>query len=146
MEEQHNRECSVMVSMNLPNKARETTLLPSNEQFGGGIGGVGDTGGGGGGDEQAGIIDPYLFIYLYYHLLLPVVSLLCLSCSCTVSNTLCNYVMLCCSLICTVTFAPPCLYSSCCLSLSLITQHFILYPNLALFTIPPKVCTKFRAS
>ena len=50
--------------MNLPNKARETTLLPSNEQFGGGIGGVGDTGGGGGRNEQAGIIDAYLFIYI----------------------------------------------------------------------------------
>ena len=48
--------------MNLPNKARETTLLPSNEQFGGGIGGVGDTGGGG--DEQAGIINANLFIYI----------------------------------------------------------------------------------
>lgn len=71
MEEQQNRECSVMVSMNLPNKARETTLLPSNEQFGGGIGGVGDTGGGGGGDEQAGIINAYLFIYIItcYYLL-----------------------------------------------------------------------------
>ena len=73
MEEQQNRECSVMVSMNLPNKPRETTLLPSNEQFGGGIGGVGDTGGGSGGDEQAGIINAYLFIYIitcYYLLLL----------------------------------------------------------------------------
>ena len=71
MEEQQNRECSVMVSMNLPNKARETTLLPSNEQFGGGIGGVGDTGGGSGGDEQAGIINAYLFIYIItcYYLL-----------------------------------------------------------------------------
>ena len=54
----------MMVSMNLSNKARETTLLPSNEQFGGGIGGVGHTGGGSGGDEQAGIINSYLFIYI----------------------------------------------------------------------------------
>ena len=64
MEDQQNQECSVMVSMNLPNKARETTLLPSNKQFGGGIEGVGDTGGGGGVDEQAGIINAYLFIYI----------------------------------------------------------------------------------
>ena len=65
----------MMVSMNLPNKARETTLLPSNKQFGGGIGGVGYTGGvGGGGDEQAGIINAYLFISITTYL--PVVLLL----------------------------------------------------------------------
>ena len=52
MEEQQNQERLVMASMNLPNKAKETTLLPSNEQFGGGIGGVGDTECvGGGGDK-----------------------------------------------------------------------------------------------
>ena len=88
MEEPQNPECAVMASMNLPNKARETTLLPSNEQFGGdtegadgdteGAGGDtegagGDTEGvGGGGDERAGIIILiYLFIlppvYLLYH-------------------------------------------------------------------------------
>ena len=43
MGEQQNRESSVIVSINLPNKARETTLLPSNEQFCGGIRGIGDT-------------------------------------------------------------------------------------------------------
>ena len=77
MEEPQNPECAVIASMNLPNKARETTLLPSNEQFGGDTDGAGgdtegvggDTEGvGGGGDERAGIINTYLFIYLYYHL------------------------------------------------------------------------------
>ena len=66
MEDPQNPECSVMASMNLPNKARETILLPSNEQFGGDTEGVGgDTeGAGGGGDEQAGIINAYLFMYI----------------------------------------------------------------------------------
>ena len=80
MEDPQNPECSVMTSMNLPNKARETTLLSSNEQFGGdteGAGGDtegagGDTegagddteGAGGGGEEQAGIINAYIFIYI----------------------------------------------------------------------------------
>ena len=81
MEEPQNPECAVMASMNLPNKAMETTLLPSNEQFGGDTEGAdgdtegagGDTEGvGGGGDERAGIIILiYLFIlppvYLLYH-------------------------------------------------------------------------------
>ena len=73
MKDPQNPECSVMASMNLPNKARETTLLSSNEQFGGdteGAGGDtegagGDTeGAGGGGEEQAGIINAYIFIYI----------------------------------------------------------------------------------
>ena len=70
MEEPQNPECAVIASMNLPNKARETTLLPSNEQFGGDTDGAGgDTEVvGGGGDERAVIINTYLFIYLYYHL------------------------------------------------------------------------------
>ena len=74
MEEPQNPECAVMASMNLPNKARETTLFPSNEQFGGDTEGAGgDTeGAGGGGDERTGIITLiYLFIlppvYLLYH-------------------------------------------------------------------------------
>ena len=73
MEEPQNPECAVMASMNLPNKARETTLLPSNEQFGGNTEGAGgDTEGvGGGGDERTGIITLILFIlppvYLLYH-------------------------------------------------------------------------------
>ena len=74
MEEPQNPECAVMASMNLPNKARETTLLPSNEQFGGDTEGAGgDTEGvGGGGDERTGIITLiHLFIlppvYLLYH-------------------------------------------------------------------------------
>ena len=74
MEEPQNPECAVMASMNLPNKARETTLLPSNEQFGGDTEGAGgDTEGvGGGGDERTGIITLiYLVIlppvYLLYH-------------------------------------------------------------------------------
>ena len=119
MEEPQNPECAVMASMNLPNKARETTLLPSNEQFGGDTEGAdGDTEGvGGGGDERAGIINTYLFIYITT--CIPVVSLVSLSCSCTVTNILCSYVMLCCSLICTISFAPPRLYSSSCLSLLL---------------------------
>ena len=68
MEEPWNPEYSVIVSMNLPNKARETTLLPSNEQFGGDTEGVGA-----GKDERAGIINTYLFIYLF---ILPLVYLL----------------------------------------------------------------------
>ena len=74
MEEPQNPECAVMASMNLPNKARETTLLPSNEQFGGDTEGAGGNteGVGGGGDERTGIITLiYLFIlppvYLLYH-------------------------------------------------------------------------------
>ena len=55
MEEPQNPECAVMASMNLPNKARETTLLPSNEQFGGDTEGAGgDTEGAGGDTEGAG--------------------------------------------------------------------------------------------
>ena len=72
MEEQQNQE-RFMVSVNLPNKARETTLLPSNEQFGGGIGGVGDTGGGGGvgGGGDISKLEQLMLIYLF---ILPLVT------------------------------------------------------------------------
>ena len=100
MEEPQNPECAVMASMNLPNKARETTLLPSNEQFGGDTEGAGgDTEGvGGGGDERSWNNHTYSFIYITT--CIPVVSLVSLSCSCTVTNILCSYVMLCYVVVC----------------------------------------------
>ena len=93
--------------MNIPNKARETTLLPFNEQFGGDTESVGD-----GGDERAGIIKSYTFIYITT--CIPVVSLLSLSCSCTVTNILCSYVMLCCNLICTISNLACIAAAACC--------------------------------